>query len=146
VRVSVVGGGSVTDAEYGAAREIGRLLGEHGHVVVCGGLDGVMEAACRGASEAGGETVGILPGSDCRAANEFVDTPIATGMGHARNALVVLNSDATIAVDGGPGTLSEVGHALALGRPVAGLDSHDVPGAEPCEMPREAVEHVQREV
>jgi len=146
MRVSVVGGGRVTDAEYGQAREVGRLLAERGHAVVCGGRTGVMEATCRGAREEGGETIGIIPGEDRRAANEYVTTPIATGLGNARNVLVVLNGDAAIAIDGSTGTLSEIAHALDLGRPVAGLGTHDVAGVEAAETPSEAVKYVEAEV
>ena len=145
MRVSVIGGSTATDAEYERAREVGRLLGEAGHAVVCGGLGGVMEAACAGAAETGGHTIGILPGEDRTAANEYVDTPVATGMGNARNALVVLNGDAAIAVDGGTGTLSEIALALDAGRPVAGLDTHDVAGVAAVESPGAAVGYVERE-
>ena len=145
MRVSVIGGGRVTDEEYATARELGRVLGERSHEVVCGGRGGVMEAVCRGASEAGGHTIGILPGDRPDAANEYVDTPVVTGLGNARNVLVVLNGDAVVAVDGGPGTLSELGHALDLGKPVAGLDTHRVEGLpiEHVETPVEAVEYIE---
>jgi uncharacterized protein (TIGR00725 family) len=103
-----------------------------------------MEAVCRGASAAGGETIGILPTGDYRDANPHVTTPIATGMGHARNALVVMNGDAAVAVDGASGTLSEIGLALAQGRPVAGLDTHEVDGVEPVDSPAAAVAYVER--
>ena len=146
MRVSVIGASVVDEAEYDWARAVGRHLGERGHVVVCGGLGGVMEAACRGAHEAGGPTVGILPGEDRTAANRWVETPIATGLGHARNALVVLNGDAVVAVDGSGGTLSELGYASIYGRPVAGLGTHDVPGVEPCASADAAVSYLEREV
>lgn len=149
MRVSVIGGSSVTDDEYETAMEVGRLLGTHGHEVVCGGLSGVMEAVCRGAQEAGGHTIGILPGADPNEANPYVETAIATGMGNARNALVVLNGDATIAIDGSTGTLSELGLALDYDRPVAGLDTHridGVAGIEHVTSPREALEYVERAV
>jgi uncharacterized protein (TIGR00725 family) len=145
MRVSVIGGGRVTDGAADSAREVGRLLGERGHIVVCGGLGGVMAAVCEGARAAGGETVGILPGENPAAANPHVSTPIATGMGNARNVLVVLNGDATIAVSGSTGTLSEIGHALDFGRPVAGIDTHDLPGVEAVASAAEAVEYVERE-
>ena len=145
MRVSVVGGSTVTDAEYETARDLGTELAERGHTVVCGGLGGVMEAVCRGASEAGGETIGILPSDRVADANPYVTTPIATGLGHARNALVVLNGAAVVAVDGGGGTLSELGYASVYDRPVAGLGTHDVAGVEPCETPSEAVAYVERE-
>lgn len=145
MRVSVIGGSVVDEAEYETARRLGTVLAERGHTVVCGGLSGVMEAACRGAREAGGETIGILPVDDRAAANEYVTTPIATGLGSARNVLVVLNGDAAIAVDGSTGTLSEIAHALDHGRPVAGLDTHDVDGVEAVETPEAAVEYVESE-
>jgi len=147
MRVSVIGGGTVTDEEYETARRLGRTLGERGHEVVCGGLGGVMEAVCRGASEAGGHTIGILPTERRSDANDYVDTEIATGLGNARNVLVVVNGDAAVAVDGGPGTLSEIGHALDFGRPVAGLGTHridGVDGIEHVETPTAAVEYVER--
>ncbi|WP_226022458.1 TIGR00725 family protein [Halomicrobium salinisoli] len=146
MRVSVIGGSSVTDEQYADAREVGRLLGERGHEVVCGGRTGVMTAVCEGARETGGHTIGILPTESRATANEYVDTPIVTGMGNARNVLVVMNGDAVVAVDGGTGTLSEIGHALDMGRPVAGLDTHrieGVPGVEHVETPAEAVEYVE---
>jgi uncharacterized protein (TIGR00725 family) len=146
MRVSVIGGSRVTDEEYDRARRVGRLLGERGHEVVCGGRDGVMEAVCRGAGETGGHTIGILPGSHRDAANDYVETTIATGMGNARNALVVLNGDAAIAIDGGPGTLSELGLALDYGRPVAGLGTHRIEGVDGIahvDSPAAAVEYVE---
>ena len=143
MRVSVIGGGSVDEATAERARTVGRLLGERGAVVVCGGLGGVMEAACAGASAAGGRTVGILPSADRRDANEYVDVAVATGLGHARNALVVMNGDAVVAVDGGAGTLSELGYAGVFDRPVAGLGTHDAPGIEAVDdTPAEAVDYV----
>jgi hypothetical protein len=106
-----------------------------------------MEAVCRGASDAGGHTIGILPGGR-EGANGYVDTAIATRIGNARNPLVVLNGDAVVAVDGAAGTLSELGHALDYGRPVAGLDTHrvDLAGIEHVDTPAAAVEHVEAAV
>ncbi|ESP89153.1 TIGR00725 family protein [Candidatus Halobonum tyrrellensis] len=143
MRVSLIGGGSVPPETAATAERVGRLAGERGHTLVCGGLGGVMEAACRGARDAGGETVGILPTADPADANEFVTTPVATGLGHARNALVPLNGDAVVAVDGGPGTLSELGFALVFDRPVAGLDTHAVDGVEACDSAAEALAYVE---
>ena len=108
-----------------------------------------MEAACRGASEAGGHTIGILPTERRVDANRYVDTAIATGMGNARNVLVVLNGDAVVAVDGGTGTLSELGHALDFGKPVAGLETHrieGVDGIDHVDTPAAAVDSVERRV
>lgn len=121
VFVAVIGSARA-DAEISAlAEEVGREIARHGAILVCGGRGGVMEAACRGARSAGGTTVGILPGTDRREANAYVDIPIVTGMGEARNAIVVRSADAVIAVSGGYGTLSEVGLALKMGHPVVGL-------------------------
>jgi uncharacterized protein (TIGR00725 family) len=109
---------------------------------VCGGLGGVMEAACRGAKDAGGTTVGILPGTDRAAANPFVDVAVATGLGEARNALVVRAADAVIAIGGGYGTLSEIALALKAGKRVVGLETWDVEGVEVADSPAAAVEAV----
>ncbi|WP_255151532.1 TIGR00725 family protein [Halorarius halobius] len=149
MRVSVIGGSRVDEATAERAERLGTRLAERGHTVVCGGYGGVMEAVCRGAQSAGGRTVGILKGTDHREGNDYLDTAIATGLGNARNVLVVVNGDAVVAVDGGTGTLSELGHALDAGKPVAGLDSHDLSGFagfEPCESVASAVESVERRV
>jgi uncharacterized protein (TIGR00725 family) len=118
---------------------VGRALAERGAVVVCGGLGGVMEAACRGARAAGGLTVGILPGTDRTAANPFVEVAIQSGLGEARNALVVRAADALIAVGGGYGTLSEIALALKAGKRVVGLDSWDIEGVVAVADPAAAV-------
>jgi uncharacterized protein (TIGR00725 family) len=146
MRVAVIGGSTIDEQARERAVRVGQLLGERGHDVVCGGLGGVMEAACKGGAEAGSETIGILPGTDTAAANEWVSTPIATGLGNARNVLVVRNGAAVIAIDGATGTLSEIGHALDLGLPVAGLGTHevDLEGFETVETPEAAVDHVER--
>ena len=149
MRVSVIGGSRVDEETYERAREVGRLLAARGYTVVCGGYGGVMEAVCRGATAADGHTFGILKGTDLREGNDYLETPIATGLGDARNVLVVLNGDAVVAVDGGTGTLSELGHALDAGKPVAGLDTHDLgefEGFEACETVAAAVESVERRV
>lgn len=146
MRVSVIGGSTVSETEYAVAEEVGRLLGERGHAVVCGGLGGVMEAVCKGASEAGGRTIGILPVEDPGAANEYVDVAVATGIGHARNVMVPMNGDAVVAVDGGPGTLSELALSMVYDRPVAGIGTHDVDGVEAVDTPAAAVEYVERAV
>ena len=125
--ISVIGrGDGASRRAKELATEVGRLLAERGATVVCGGLNGVMEAACRGAKSAGGTTIGILPGSDPDAANEWVDIPIPTGLGYARNVLVVKAGAAVIAVAGAYGTLSEIGHSLAEDKPVIGLETWDL--------------------
>ena len=121
--VAVVGPSRAEPHEVAAAEAVGGALAERGAVLVCGGLGGAMEAACRGAKAAGGTTVGILPGYDRRAANEFVDVAVATGLGDARNAVIVRTADAVIAVGGAYGTLSEVALALAAGKKVIGLNT-----------------------
>jgi uncharacterized protein (TIGR00725 family) len=149
MRVSVIGGSQCSDRGAELAEAVGRELAERGHELVCGGLTGVMEHACRGAREVGGHTIGILPGEDRAAANPHVETAVATGLGNARNVLVVLNGDAVIAVEGATGTLSELGHALDLGRPVAGLGTHrikELDGIAHVDSARAAVEHVERAV
>jgi uncharacterized protein (TIGR00725 family) len=145
MRVAVIGGSTIDERTEETARRLGCLLGERDHTVVCGGLGGVMAAVCEGATRAGAETIGVLPGEDPAAANEWVSTPIATGLGNARNVLVALNGAGVVAVDGATGTLSEIGHALDFGRPVAGLAAHDpgLEGFEAVETPRAAIEYVE---
>jgi uncharacterized protein (TIGR00725 family) len=148
MRVSVIGGGTVGAGEkhYEQAQQVGELLAERGHTVVCGGRGGVMEAVCKGASEADGRSIGILPGTDRSAANPFLTMAIATGMGNARNPLVALNGEGAIAINGATGTLSEIGHALDFGRPVAGLGTHEIRGVEAVGTPKEAVSYVESQV
>src|SRR5437867_13208871 len=119
--VAVVGAGLPDPATDAIAEEVGRRLARAGAAVVCGGLGGVMAAACRGAQAAGGLTIGLLPGDDRSAANAWVTVAVPTGMGELRNGLVVRASDAVVAVGGGFGTLSEIALALKLGRPGVGL-------------------------
>ncbi|MEA2403232.1 MAG: hypothetical protein QOK00_3635 [Thermoleophilaceae bacterium] len=125
--MAVVGPG---DEPTAAAADVGRLVAERGAVLVCGGLGGAMEAACRGAKQAEGVTVGILPGSDRSDANPYVDVALPTGLGEARNALVVRAADVVIATGGGYGTLSEIALALKAGKRVIGLDTWDIEGVE----------------
>lgn len=135
-----MGPGEASAEEEAAAEAVGRLLARRGAVVVCGGLGGVMEEACRGAREEGGTTVGILPGFDRDAANPHVSVAIATGLGEARNALVVRTADALIAIGGAYGTLSEIALALKGGKRVIGIGTWDIDGVEPADGPEAAVE------
>jgi uncharacterized protein (TIGR00725 family) len=105
------------------AETVGELLAQQGVTVICGGLDGVMEAACRGAKSKGGQTVGILPGQDSNTANPWVDVPVVTSLGEARNVVVVKSAQAVIAIGGRYGTLSEIAYALKSGIPVIGLNT-----------------------
>lgn len=123
-----MGAGSCTADVEAGAEAVGRALGRAGAVVVCGGLGGVMAAACRGAKAEGAATLGILPGDDRRAANAWVDVAVATGIGEARNALVVRAADAVVAIGGEYGTLSEIALALKMGRPVVGLGTWEITG------------------
>lgn len=139
--MSVVGSGVASGELYVKAREVGRLVAERGGIVVCGGLSGVMEAAARGASEAGGMAIGVLPDEDRRRANEHLSYSIATGTGHARNLAVVCSGDVVIAVGGEYGTLSEIGLALKVDRPVVALTSWDLgEHVTVATSPKEAVE------
>jgi uncharacterized protein (TIGR00725 family) len=128
------------------AEEVGREVARRGGVLVCGGLGGVMEAASRGAAESGGVVVGILPGTRAEEANPYVTIPVVTGLGEARNVIVVRTSDALVAVGGSYGTLSEIAYALKLGVPVVGLGTWELsrPGLEgdPIVRARDAVEAV----
>lgn len=124
--IGVIGGASVSEDIYRLAQDVGREIAQAGAVLVCGGRKGVMEAASRGAHEAGGLVVGILPGASPQEANPFVDIPIVTNMGLARNAIVVQTAQAVVAVDGSYGTLSELAFALQLGKPIVGLQTWEV--------------------
>jgi uncharacterized protein (TIGR00725 family) len=139
--VSVVGSGEASGELYEKAREVGRLVAGRGGTVVCGGCSGVMEAAARGATEAGGIAIGILPDEDRKEANEYLTYSVATGTGHARNLAVVCSGDVVVAVGGEYGTLSEIGLALKVGRPVVALMSWDLrEHVAVASSPEEAVE------
>jgi uncharacterized protein (TIGR00725 family) len=126
--VAVCGPGEATAEQEAVAEAVGAGLARAGAVLVCGGLGGVMEAACRGASGAGGLTIGLLPGLDRSAANPHVAVAIPTGMGELRNGLIVRAADAIVAVGGGAGTLSEIAFALKAGRPVIGIGTFTLDG------------------
>jgi uncharacterized protein (TIGR00725 family) len=119
--VAVCGESDPQTPHHEVAFQVGRAIAERGAALVCGGLTGVMEHAARGARAAGGLTIGLLPGDDPSAANEFIDVAIATGLGHGRNAVLVLSADGVIAIGGGLGTLSEIALALRSGRPAIGI-------------------------
>ncbi len=119
--IAVIGNSKASAQEIKLAETLGREIAKSGSILVCGGLDGVMEAACRGAVSENGLTVGILPGTDRKDANQYVKIPIVTGIGYARNIIVVKSAQAVIAVGGGYGTLTEIGYALKNGIPVIGL-------------------------
>lgn len=138
IQVSVIGSGAEHEEN---AEQVGRLLAERGATVVTGGLGEVMAAAARGAKNAGGTTIGILPTETREAANEWIDHVVVTGIGHARNLAVVASGDAVIAVGGRYGTLAEIGLALTLGRTVVVLEpGWEVEGTTRAKTPVEAVE------
>lgn len=121
--IGVIGGSQCSKKEAQLAEEVGRQLARRGAILVCGGLGGIMKAACKGASAEGGTTIGIIPGNDRQAANPYVQIPIVTGLGEARNVIVVKSVQAVIAVGGRYGTLSEISYALKNGIPVIGLNT-----------------------
>ena len=141
LRIAVCGAGRADAVECALAEEVGRRLAEAGAVLICGGLGGVMEAAARGAVSVGGLTIGLLPGERAEEANPYIRVPLPTGLGEARNVLVVRSADALIAVGGEWGTLSEVAFARKVGVPVVAL--HPTLAAplplERAETPQEAV-------
>lgn len=124
--IAVIGGGQCSKEEARLAEEVGRELAKRGATLICGGLGGVMEAACRGASAEGGTTIGVLPGDNRQSANPYVQIPIVTNMGYARNVAVAKSGQAVIAVGGNYGTLSEISHALQSGIPVIGLNTWSI--------------------
>jgi uncharacterized protein (TIGR00725 family) len=126
--VAVIGGAQCSKAEADAAEEIGRRLALEGIDIVCGGRGGIMEAVCKGAFEAGGRTIGILPGSDDRDANRYLSIVIPTSLGEARNVVVATAGEVVIAIAGSHGTLSEIAFALKRGKVVIGLNTWDAIG------------------
>ncbi|UCF02379.1 MAG: TIGR00725 family protein [Deltaproteobacteria bacterium] len=138
--IGVIGSGQSENSIYQLAVEVGEEIAKRGAILVCGGLTGVMEAAAEGASSAGGLTVGILPGPSTNSANSFIKIPVATDMGQARNVIIAHTADALVAVAGGAGTLSEIGHALKAGKPVVGLQTiPDIPGVQYVDSAQKAL-------
>lgn len=150
--ISVIGASRCSAREAARAEELGRLLAEHGFVIVCGGRDGIMEAVARGARAMGGVTIGILPDADRKRAAPDLTFSVCTAIGHARNLSVVASADVVIAVGGAWGTLSEIALARTVRRPVILLDSWavcppdggDLDGLAWASTPAEAVELAQR--
>lgn len=141
--IGVIGGNTCSPEIYELAYQVGKYLAKANSLLICGGMGGVMEAACKGAVEAGGTTVGILPSDRIEDANPYVVIPIATGMGIGRNIIIARTARALIAVDGKYGTLSEIAYALQLNKPVAGLKPWiEIPGVHPVNSSKEAVDWV----
>ncbi|MDP8253837.1 MAG: TIGR00725 family protein [Candidatus Kaelpia aquatica] len=129
-RIAVIGGSKATAEILEMAKECGRLIAKNNAILVTGGLGGVMEAASMGAKEAGGLTVGVLPGRDKDRANKYIDFAILTGLGEIRNALVIMNADSVIAIDGSYGTLNEISHALISKKPLFAVKSWHIAQGE----------------
>ncbi len=143
-RIAVIGAGIAEKEIYQLAYEVGKLLGEKGVILYTGGLGGVMEAASKGAFEAGAITVGILPGTKAHEANPYVKIPVATGMGQARNVILVTSVEAVVSISGGFGTLSEIALALKLWKPVIGLKTwENIPDVQYVNTPQEVIEQLE---
>lgn len=147
IHIGVIGAGECSPEIYHQANELGRLIGKNDWVLFCGGLGGVMEGAAKGCYQSGGMTVGVLPGKEKDSANPFITLPIATGLGEGRNLLVVRASDVIVAIAGGYGTLSEIGLALKVGKPVVGLKTWPgIDGVDYVETPEQAINMVVKYV
>lgn len=144
MQIGVIGASRCSTEIAELAEEVGREVGKRGAVLICGGLGGVMEFASKGAKEAGGLTVGILPGKSKDEANSYIDIPIVTGMGHARNVVIAHSSDSIIAISGEHGTLSEIAIGLKLNKTVIGLKSWEIEGVIQVKTAAEAVEKAIR--
>ncbi len=145
-RVAVIGGREATPEELDFARQVGELLARHGFLLYTGGGSGIMEAASRGAAEAGGTVIGILPEETMTDMNPYVQIPILTGLGNLRNGIIIRSVEAAVAVGGRFGTLSEIAFALAKEIPVVGFNTWEIPGVVPVSQPQEAVERLLAEL
>ncbi|MFQ5721735.1 MAG: TIGR00725 family protein [Candidatus Aminicenantales bacterium] len=139
-RIGVIGGSKPDKTSYQLAFQVGKLIGEKGGILVCGGLGGIMEASARGAKQTGSLTIGILPGSQISDANPYIDLPVATGLGYARNSLVAMNAEVLIAINGRYGTLTEIAYGNIYGKKVIGLGTWPVEGVLKAGSAEEAVE------
>ncbi|UCD15690.1 MAG: TIGR00725 family protein [Candidatus Omnitrophota bacterium] len=144
MNVAVIGGSQSSKKVCKLAQELGALIAAQGWVLICGGGSGVMEAAACGAKRGGGITVGILPSDNKAEANPYVDVKIPTGLGYARNILVVRAADVVVAVDGKYGTLSEIAFALNEAKPVIGIDTWDIKGIKKIDNPKDAIEYIKQ--
>jgi len=147
MKIAVIGAGQCDKDIFEIAEKTGFLLAQNNYEIVCGGLGGVMEAVCKGSKKVNGVTIGILPGDDPGDANAFVDHPIATGMGIARNIIIVRSARVVLAIDGKYGTLSEIAYALQLKKPVIGLKTWNISdNIIHCNSPEQAIEKVNSTV
>ena len=141
-RIGIIGGSSPSARHMQIAETMGQLIAENGFLLVNGGLKGVMEASAKGAKANGGWVIGILPGKSLQEANPFTDIAIPTGLGYLRNALVVMNSDVLVAIDGSYGTLSEIAYTQIYGKKVFGIETWDIPGVDTVESPQAAMQQI----
>ena len=137
--IAVIGGRECNNQIYQEAEEVGKLIAESGNILISGGRTGVMEAASKGAYQAGGFTIAILPGHSKREANQYVHLAIPTSIGPARNSVIINTCDAAIAIDGNYGTLSEVAFCFQFSKPVCSLKSWNIKGVQSVKNPQEAV-------
>lgn len=140
--IAVIGAGRADDDLLKIAEGVGRLIAEKKAILVCGGLGGVMEAAAKGAKEAGGITIGILPGERTDQANPYIDIPVATGFGEGRNVIITKTADAIVAIGGEYGTLSEIAFGLKAGKPVVGIKSWEIQGIIKADNAKDAINKV----
>lgn len=145
-RIGIIGGNMPDIVSTRNAEKMGRLIAENGYILVNGGMKGVMEASARGAKSAGGLVIAILPGKSVNDANAFVDIAIPTGIGYLRNALVVLNSDILVAINGSYGTLSEIAYSQIYGKTTFGLNTWNIKGVIPLTSPEEVIRHINRQL
>jgi len=146
MNVTVIGGSKCSEESWAIAYRLGKLIACEGWVLICGGQGGVMEAVCQGVKEEGGLAVGILPDSDTTEANSYLNVKIPTGLGYARNILVVRAADSIIAVDGEYGTLSEIAFALNEGKTVYGINTWGIKGVIEIKSPEEAIEKIKKNI
>jgi len=140
--IAVIGGNSINQSLYNFAYIVGKLIAEHGCILVCGGLGGVMEAAAKGAFENGGTTIGILPGFEKKDANPYISIPIVTGISTARNSIIARTCDLAIAIDGKYGTLSEIAYCLDFGKTVLGYKTHNIDEVIQIQKPEDIIQYL----
>jgi len=142
--IGIIGASETDEKTTQIAYQIGKEIARREYILVCGGMSGVMESACKGAKDAGGMTIGILPGKDKTEANPYVDIPIVTAMSHARNAIIVRTADLLIAIGGKYGTLSEIALAKVIDKPIIGVGTWDITGVIRVKTVEEAMEKVEK--
>ncbi|MCM8786919.1 MAG: TIGR00725 family protein [Candidatus Omnitrophica bacterium] len=144
MNIAVIGGHRCSKKHYEIAKKLGSLIAKEGWILICGGREGIMEAVCLGAKKAGGVSVGILPSFDGSDANKYLDIKIPTGLGYARNILVVRAADVVVAIDGNYGTLSEIAFALNEGKPILGIDTFKIKGIKQLKSPESIIKYIKK--